>query len=230
MMNNFYQAMVQANLLYGVELNFDDFAEVGLNAWNFIGNKQTRLYRYRAKIDPTDLSINLPCNADIIEAVTLDEEDWNYSTNIDSFGDINSFNIESDIEQYKYNTNILYQNGRFVNYEKAGNTLYFDRNYGTVNILYRGIMLDEDGLPELSDKEVIAIATYVAYVQKFKQGLITNNVAITNMANLLKADWLKYCDAARVPTHISQNDMNEILEAKASWDRKMYNKSYHPLK
>jgi hypothetical protein len=35
--------------------------------------------------------------------------------------------------------------------------------------------LDEDGLPEINDKEAVAIATYVAYVDKFKQGIITNN-------------------------------------------------------
>jgi hypothetical protein len=31
-------------MLYGVTLNPDDFAEIGLIAWNFIGNKNTRLY------------------------------------------------------------------------------------------------------------------------------------------------------------------------------------------
>jgi hypothetical protein len=44
-----------------------------------------------------------------------------------------------------------------------------------VNILYKGILADEDGLPELTDKEATAIATYIAYVTKFKEGLITNN-------------------------------------------------------
>ena len=82
----------------------------------------------------------------------------------------------------------------------------------------------------LSDKEVMAIATYVAYVQKYKQGLITNNANIIQVANVLKSDWLRYCDAARVPDYINQNDMNEILNIKTSWDRKTYNKSYKGIK
>jgi hypothetical protein len=49
------------------------------------------------------------------------------------------------------------------------------------------------------------------------------------MANLLKAEWLKYCDAARVD-YINQNDMNNILDAKTSWNRKIFNKSYKPIK
>jgi hypothetical protein len=70
----------------------------------------------------------------------------------------------------------------------------------------------------------------VAYVQKYKQGIMTNNANIIQVANLLKADWLRYCDAARVPDYINQNEMNEILNIKTSWDRKTYNKSYKGIK
>lgn len=225
-MSNFYQALIQANLLYGLELNFDDFIEIGLNAWNFIGNKPTRLYRYRTCVDSNDLSIKLPCNCDFIESVTLDTQDWNYEPDKGP----TMYNIETDIERSKTNVHPLYQSGKYARYSRVGDTLYFDKNYGPVNILYKGIIVDDDGLPELSDKEAIAIATYVAYMQKYKQGLVTNNANIIQVANLLKNDWLRYCDAARVPSSISQNDMNEILEAKNSWDRKMYNVSYKGLK
>lgn len=225
-MSNFQSALMQANLLYGVEMSFDDFVEIGLNAWNFIGNKPTRLYRHRASVDSEDLSVQLPCNADIIESVTLDVQDWDYTPNEGA----SRYNIEAGIESQKTDTHPLYSSGKYARYNRVGDTLYFDKNYGHVNILYKGIVLDEEGLPELSDKEAIAIATYVAYIQKYKQGLITNNGNIIQVANLLKNDWLRYCDAARVPTSISQNEMNEILETKNSWDRKMYNKSYRPLK
>ena len=224
-MSNFHYASMQANLLYGIEMPFDDFVEIGLNAWNFIGNKPVRLYRYRTCINSEDLSISLPCNADIIESVTLDTQDWDYEPD----RGITSYNIETDIERYKVDAHQLYQPGKYARYNRVGDTLYFDRNYGNVTILYKGIILDEEGLPELSDKETIAIATYVAYVQKYKQGLTTNNANIIQVANLLKNDWLRYCDAARVPSSISQNEINEILEAKNSWDRKVYNKSYKPL-
>jgi hypothetical protein len=48
-----------------------------------------------------------------------------------------------------------------------------------VNILYKGILVDDEGLPEITDKEATAIATYIAYVIKFKEGLQTNNPNIT---------------------------------------------------
>ena len=37
-------------------------------------------------------------------------------------------------------------------------------------------------------------------------------------------------DQARIPESISQNEMNEVLDAKTSWDRKVYGKSYKPIK
>lgn len=227
-MESFYSAMFQANLLYGVTMNPDDFSEIGLIAWNLIGNKNTQLYKYSAELDDNK-SVELPCNVDIIEAVTSDFEDWNYTSNKDVYGDIKSSIIEQYIESSKIGQNPLYTSGSYINYERVGDTLYFPFKYNRVNILYRGIILDDEGLPQITDKEALAIATYVAYTQKYKEGIITNNAAITNMANLLKADWLKYCDAARV-TYINQNDMNEILDVKTSWNRKIFNKSYKPIK
>jgi hypothetical protein len=53
--------------------------------------------------------------------------------------------------------------------------LYFSHNYGNINILYKGIIADNEGLPELTDKEATAIATYLAYITKYKEGLKTGN-------------------------------------------------------
>ena len=176
-MSNFYEAMYQANLLYGTEYNNeDDFAEVGLVAWNLIGNKRTRLYRYIANIDPETLTVQLPCNAgNMIESVNLFFEDWNYSTNDTDNGDYNSAYVEHYIEGRKVLTDPFFARGVYAKYERSGDTLYFDKNYGKVAILYRGIILDNNDLPELTDSEVLAIATYTAYVDKYKKGLRENN-------------------------------------------------------
>jgi hypothetical protein len=57
--------------------------ELGLIAWDYIGNKTRRLYKYSTNINPIDNSVDLPCNAlDIngescVELVTASYEDWN---------------------------------------------------------------------------------------------------------------------------------------------------------
>lgn len=229
-MNDFNYIYILANQLYGLELEPTDFEELALVAWNLIGNKTVRLYRYYDKVDCIDFSIKLPCNCDIIEAVTYNHEDWNYSTNKTVNGDYNSQFTEQYIESRKLYSDPLYISGKYAKYERVGDRLYFDKDYGQVAILYKGVILDDDGLPQVNDKEALAIATYLAYVTKQKQGWITNNQNLLQEAQYMQQQWLKYCDSARVPSYLSQNDMDEILQAKSSWARKSFNKSYKPIK
>ena len=228
-MNDFNYIYTVANSLYGLELEPEQFEELGLTAWNLIGNKTVRLYNYSADISCDDLSVQLPCNCDIIEAVTYNHEDWNYSTNKTVNGDYNSQFTEQYIEARKLYQAPLYISGKYAKYERVGDTLYFDKDYGKVNILYKGIILDEDGLPKVNEKEALAIATYIAFATKQKQGWITNNQNIIQLAQYLYQQWLKYCDSASEPLSIDQNTMNQVLDAKSSWNRKVYNKAYKPI-
>ena len=58
----------------------------------------------------------------------------------------------------------------------------------------------------------------------------TNNKATLEMAEILERKWRTLCSQARVPQSVSQNEWNEILDAKVNWNRKIFNKSYKPLK
>lgn len=229
-MDNFKSIYIQAKLLYEIDMTQEEFEEIGLIAWNKIGNRQTKLYRYRSKIDCETLTVELPCNCDEIEAITYDFEDWKYVTNDTVNGDYQSQFIENYIEGRKLYTNPFYISGKFAKYERVNDTLYFDKDYGSVNILYKGIIVDDDGLPYINEKEKDAIACYLAYTKKFKEGLKTHNQLILQESQLLEQRWYKLCDAARVPQRINQNEMNEILDAKTSWNRKIFNKSWKYVK
>lgn len=230
MKNNFHYVAVLLDLLYSIEMEDEDLEELGLIAWNLIGNKETRMYRYSAYMD-CDNSITLPCNIleGQIEAVTTSYEDWERFTNYTDVGDNLTSFIENNIEIEKAYQSPFYISGKLVKYEQVGDKLYFAHNYGRINVLYRGILMDEDGLPQLTDKEATAIATYIAYVLKFKEGLVTNNNAIIQQANLLQAKWAQQCEQARV-TYLNQNDMNNIIEIRNSFDRARYGKSFKPIR
>lgn len=228
-LNNFHYAMTLMEQLYGITIQEDQFEEIALVAWNLIGNKRYKLYRYSTCAQGCTTEVQLPCNCDYIEAVTTSWEDWESTSNLYPNGDINSAHVEEYIESRKQFKNPLYQRGKFVKYERVGDTLYLSEPYGQINILYKGVVLDDDGLPELTDKEANAIATYCAYVTKFKEGLMTNNSNIISVANLLKQQWNVQCDQARVTDYLNQNEMDQILEAKTNWNRKIHNKSYKPI-
>ena len=236
-MNNFHYVLVLLDMFYGIEIDEEEAEEIGLVAWNLIGNKNIKLYKFCAHLDKNN-SVKLPCNlaidgyntdGGVIEAVTASFEDWKNVTNTTDFGSPHSAFTESYIESQKFFNSPYYIPGKLLKYEQVGNTLFFEHNYGRVNILYKGILMDEDGLPQLTDKEATAIATYIAYVIKYKEGLVTNNQNITNQALNLKNIWLQQCDQARV-TYLNQNDMNNIIVIKNSFDRSWYNKSYKPIK
>lgn len=226
--NNFHYGMSLCQTLYGIDLKEEDYEEIALVAWNLIGNKQYKLYQYNTCANTTQ--IELPCNCDYIESVTTNYEDWKNTSNQHSNGDINSNYVEHYIESRKTFKDPLYQSGKFIKYERVGDTLYLHEPYGHISILYKGVLLDEEGLPEISDKEALAIATYCAYTTKFKESIITNNPNIIQMANMLKQQWNVQCDQARVSEYINQNEMDKILEAKTNWNRKLHNKSYKPIR
>ena len=227
-MNNFHYAMSLAQTLYDIEGDMEDMEEIGLIAYNHIGNKNTRLYRATLDVNCEDGSIELPCNVDIIEAVTYCGEDWNYTSNTKHNGDLNSLYVENAIEAQKMFLDPFYVSGKYVDYKRVGNTLYVNKGLGKVNILYHGILLDEDGLPEINDKEAIAIADYIAYTYTYKKAIRTMNRDTMQLAKDLKNTWLFHCDAARVPEYVSQEEMNRILDVQSSWGRKVFNKSYKP--
>lgn len=224
-MNNFYYGLSLLSTLYGIDMPEEQYEEVALVGWNLIGNKRTRIYRYSVCIDSCNDKVELPCNCEDIEAVTTNFEDWDYSTNDTPNGDINSAFVESYIEHKKAFHQSLYISGKLVPYERVGDTLYFDKPYGKINILYKGIVADDNGLPEITDKEATALATYCAYITKYKEGLMTNNTGLINIANMLKQQWAVQCDQARADHYMSQNEWNDVLDCKTSWNRKQYGKS-----
>ena len=224
-LHNIKAAYSIANTLYGVNVGEDEFEDLALHAWQLIGNKHSRLYRYTTCTK--NRRIKLPCNAEYIEAVTLSQEDAQLSSNVSDVPTYENSFIEKRNEQDKYNLNPLYAAGMLVSYREEGDDLVFDRDYHSVTILYHGVLVDsEDGLPLVSDKELTAVAAYVAYASMYRQSLVLKNGNILQLAQILKNDWLRACNDARVPAYVSQNEMNDILDVMTRWDRKSYGKSY----
>ena len=230
MINNFKYAISLAQMLYDIDINdMDTLIEIGLVAYNFIGNKNTQLQSEIVNVDRRSVLVKLPCKADLVEAITYPSaEDWSRTSNIKNFGDVNTLNIEHYIEKSKQSIDPLYISGRFVKYRREGNYIYVNEKIDQVCILYHAEILDDDDLPLINDKEAVAIADYIAYTVKYKEALRSNNSAVFQMAQTIKKQWLINCDAARVPEYVNQNEMNDLLEIASSHNRKVHGRSYKP--
>ena len=229
-MIEFKDCIYLANTLYGIEDNPVDLEEIGLIAWGKINSKILKIYKYSTNIDCSTMTVELPCNFEKLISVTASYEDWQYTTNHTDYGNLSSTINEAYVERLKSDRDILYNSGKFVKFERLGDTLYFEENYGKLYICYYGSWLDDEGLPYITEKQSLAIACYIAFTKMYKEGIMTRNGNTINIANALRADWNKLCAAARVSDHISQNEMNEILDVRTSWNRKLFGKSLKPIR
>lgn len=224
----FYSANSHLEMFYGIDLTDGDFENIAIHGWDKIGNKRTRLYVLKA--DVVDGQLDLPCNVDIIEAVSSSTLDYQMTDNV--FRENYTHDIaESYIEGRKSNLSPLYVPGKLLNYERVGDSLYFKSNfYGPVNVLYKGVILDEEGLPELSYKEVEALAAYCAFVETRKKAMSTRDKGTLEISMMLEQEWNRKCSNARTPEYLNQNDWDTIAEARHTWDRKRYGVSFKPFK
>lgn len=230
-MQDIHYAQFLANTLYGVDLLPDDFEEMALVAFKLIGNKRTQILSTCAEVSCNGI-VQLPCDCSQIEAITYFFEDWNRVTNKEWFGDLQSQFTEHWIEGMKRANSPYYVPGKFVEYTQiSDDQIQIKDPLDTkVYILYKSEQLDSNGLPWVTDTEAIAIATFIGYTQKFKEGILTNNGDTIKLSQMLQAEWNRRCDAARIQDNLSQNDMDAILNVKVSWDRKQYGKSYKPIR
>lgn len=225
---SFYSAYPIIENLYGIKMDQNDFITTGMIAYNKIGNKNTEIKG--EVLDVKNHQAKIPCDALSIEAVFADFPDLVQTSNKSRFPQIPSSYIERYINYWKYNQSLLYDDGKLLKYTLSGDTLYFDYDYKHVLILYRAEITDSDGLPYISQKEAEAIAAYCAYTYLFKQAIALRDQGAAQLSQQIKLDWGRLCDLARTPEKLSQNDADKILDAMVSWDRKMYGKSYKPVR
>jgi hypothetical protein len=225
---NIKTAFSYLKTFYGIDVKESDFEEIALNAWELIGTKHTELKQYIG--DSYNGILELPCDCVDIETVSLPIIDANTTGTLTDGFDGTAVATELYIEFKPGFSDPRYTGEKFLKYKYSGNKLQFDKDYTNILVVYHGVLMDDNDLPLINDKEMRAIASYVAYATTYKEGLMKKDGNIINLANTMKADWLRACNAARVSDHLTQNDMDAILDVKYSSDRKRYGKSYKPIK
>ncbi len=221
---NFYAGIGQLSDMYHINMTEDEYENIGMLAWDHIGNKEYRTHLYYGLV--RDHKLELPCNVSKVEAITSlgEPQLYGYSDNA----------IVTDhyywLEYFRNNTSFEYTTGTYIKYEQVDNTLYFKTNNMLVKILYKGIQLDENGLPSLNFKELDAITKYCAWIYNQRQAMVTKDKSTFEFAQMMMQQWQRACDDARTPIEMSQNDWDQLLDVQSSWDRKRFGKSYKPIR
>lgn len=223
----FYSVLTHLSDFYDITMDDMTFENIGMHAWDHIGNKKYRLYKYHAFVENKE--VKLPCNVTEIEAVLSNQVDFRMPDNTSKWNYTN-YETELYVESMHVNTEAFYHTGKLIDYQRVDNTLYFERSGFGITVIYKGVLADEGGLPSLNFKEVDAIAKYCAYVHMQKKAFTTKDPNTFQMAQALKQSWQISADDARTPIILNQNDMDKILDVQTSWDRKKFGISFKPIR
>jgi hypothetical protein len=142
---------------------------------------------YKLITDTEQCEIHLPCNYSVLESVTLPIVDAQLSSPSSEFISDNLF-AEQYIDASRSLDDPYYQRGKFLKYKELGNILIFPRDFKNVCIIYHGVECDDEGLPLINDKEMRAIAAYVAYASIYKEGLKKRDGNILQLAQTIYQD------------------------------------------
>jgi len=247
--NNFYDFMYGKYLLkdlFDIVMNDDDYVERAYNVFRDIGNIATATHAFEFEITDS-LEVQLPCNVEFVEAVssgtrTVDDygnelivwhADWPtptanyYLADVIQNPNINKRKLNNQASQ-------LHPDGEFIPYQLEGTVgnyrLVFTEdkiNFKGVCI-YRGIVVDQEGNPLLSRKEAEAIAYKLAFINLQKRAFMGDK-SIMDMLSYAQNEAGRKMAAAKIAEHMSQNEINRIMSALTSHNRKVYWSSYKSI-
>ena len=198
---------------------FEEWAEWAIDA---IGRNDAEI-RVAAKVREGG-EVILPCNINSVEAVTLDcdiFETWK-GTKIDEEGK-KTDKVASMID---YSPVSIDPYATYVDFELINDyTLQVNPKLKDSFVYIKAYILftDEDNELLFTDKQIKAMMEYVVAL-KAKRDYWAGMPTIDYKRAMMEAERL--VAASRVPTYISDNEVDRILNAKVSFDRKMYNKDY----
>ena len=65
-------------------------------------------------------------------------------------------------------------------------------------VVYHGIFADEEtGMPLVNDKELRAVAAFIAYTSIYKDSIKKQDANLMKFAQTVKEDWLRACNARK---------------------------------
>jgi len=233
----FMTAATRLNDRYHIVLNDDTFIERAYYIWRSIGNIATELKTAIVSVG-SDLIVTLPQDCEFVRILVSDAFSDSMH-NSGSFGDYSfspkgrSPEVKPDPAMTSVEANAKASLAS-VPGERLGYVTY--DGYLKVNsplmagkpatLVYNSILVGTDGLPLLNDLEVDAIAINLAVIEA-EQGLFRKEPGADKILQYLapKAE-IALC-AAKADEKISDDGLDQLLDQKSSWGRKVFNNRLH---
>jgi hypothetical protein len=232
--------------LFGISMTNDNFVEDSYFIYRGLGNVATAVHAYNATIS-LDGYVGLPCNCEFVDSVSegtfsyIDDDDItviysdpNTVTVTGGYSFLPDVISDPGFKRYNLSKSQLHAEGEFIPYEIDINgcdrRLKFDSRFigHQVQIIYKGVLMDDDKNPLLTYKEVEAIAYKMAFIHTQKRAFKGDPEAV-KMLTYIKQESEKKAVSAKIPEYLSQNFFDRLLSAKTRIDRKVFYSSYKLL-
>ncbi len=212
----------------GIVMNYDDFLDFSYIVRNLVRPVQA-ITKTPCMVGEGGV-VDLPVDFKFIKSVTTNAylyNDWKSVQTLGSEDFIVSTNklggSKTDFSSTSGKVTGEYVDFRF----DGGSTLYVSELLTDREIYVVGTApyLDEAGSPLLTEKQVIAFA-YQTIVMFLEKQLIMGCLKDVNKLKYFKSEASKKTAQSRVPDYITDNQWNELLDVRASHDRKVYNQDF----
>lgn len=229
---------------FEISMGADDFVERAYYIWRSIGNIATEV-KVAAVFVSSDLIVTLPQDCEFVRSLTTTEfqDDRNFDG---SYGDY-SFSPKGRSPEVKPDpvTVSIEANVRASISTVAGERVSYETYDGylkvaspmlagkSVALVYTSMVKGEDGLPLLNDLEVEAIVVTLALKEAEKElfrsgaGFHPRTGTVAPLVTYLKSESDRLLCAAKSDEKISDDGLDQLLDIKTSWGRKVFNSRFN---
>ena len=218
---------------YGLTIDEYDYLDLAVDALRDIRHYGTTEYYAVCEVSK-DGTVPTPCNVYTIDAVTSFKQGYKQFNTRVEYQMLNNYGTDSfytarsiaDASDWKFNSSGLttYKDRvGYISYQLDDRHITVDKALAGEQIIiaFTGTSVDKEGYPMISRKQANALAVYSG------KYIIIKNLAMGNnkQAQLLEyftAESGRLMQAASIPENITDNELEEMMDAKTSFNRKAY--------
>jgi len=219
---------------YGIHVDEYDYLDIAIDTLRDIRNYGTTSYYAIVQTDKEG-NAPAPCNFNTIDAVTAlkqglkqfkDRVEYKMLNNYgnDSFFTARNISNELGWGEFRHGlTGVINREG-YLSYQlKSGKTIMLGKEHAnkTIVVAFTGISVDEEGYPLINRKQANALAI-VAGKYFILKDTITGRGKASNLLEFFLSEAGRLVQAASISENITDNELEALMDAKVSFNRKSF--------
>jgi len=219
--------------MYGMHMDEYDYLDIAVDTLRNIKHFGTTEYLSFITVDSSGKAM-LPCNMDSIDAVTTQEmgrKAFASRVEFDMDGIVGTdtyYSMEGTIKALGLTARpgLAGSSGKgYISYQLDGKTISVGREHAgqRIALAFTGIATDLEGLPLITRKQSNALAVVAARVLAVR-GANRGDKNLASMVEYYTGISGRLIQAASIPEDLTDNELDEVLNAKTSFNRKSINR------